>query len=680
MYSLTNGRVTIAFEEEHGAITRFSHERLRIDLVQETRLAENFRLLLPLPTWRGHYIWGKDQTLAACDIAGTRAVLTWDGLRSTAGSFDIAVRLIVELDGDDATFRLEVDNHSGYVVEEAWTPALGGMYNPTERDDWRFQYHQMWMAHERDFYAAFPHVGLGEAHPLWLHTYDSLPWCDLYHTRARKGVYIGNHDLEPRVSMIAQQLFPNHAFEDRWPEPDEVPAGQAIGATLAWVSFPFVRAGEDWQGPPIVFHFHEGIWYAAADYYRAWFDRHFPFDKSGSWLYHEDAWQSTIISFPDDTHNYTFADLPTIARDAKRYGINVIQIDGWDIGGIDRDFPRYTPDPRLGTRDELVAAVYACQEMGVHVLLFGNVQVANVETAWFKTDLSRYTLKDYWGNEPAPFGWGYHTCLGFTGLAAPKQVNMDLTTPFRDVIAEQLRGMADLRPDGLQLDKTNALHGLAFDAEQDKDLAFRRAMLTIMTEAKAYGQVANPDFHLATEAWLDRMVPIVDAAYTRFFTRDHIPVLEYVFPEYRLTNCIMGLDDGLINNCVRYGHILNIEARNLHGTASDEPVLAAYAAEVLRIRRRLRGVLWYGRLMEPRGVAVDNPKVTFTLFTEARGGARALVLTHFERGAERVAITVEGAAGRRVRIHRPYHDVEDAAFPCTIEIPRNRLTVIEWAE
>lgn len=648
VYALTNGTITIEFEQDHGVITKFTHEKLKMDLVGETRLAENFRLLLPLPHWRGHYIWGKDQLLTSCEISDNKADLVWNGVQTKEGHFDIEVRLVVELNVDDAAFHIEIDNRSDFVVEEVFTPALGGMHNSEEREDWKFQYHQMWMAHERKFYAEFPHIGLGQAHPMWMHMYDSLPWCDLYNPKERKGVYIGNHDLEPRCSMIIQQLFPNFAFDCRWPDADEVAADEPIGTTLAWVSFPFVPSQEKWQGPPIVFHFHQGIWYAAADYYRSWFDRHFPFDKSKSWLYHEDAWQSTIISFPDDTYNYTFNDLPDVARHAKKYGINVIQIDGWDVGGLDRGFPNYSPDPRLGTKEELVAAIRECQEMGVHFLMFGNIQVANVETDWFKEELYQYTQKDYLGNEPSGFGWGYHTCLGFAGPAAPKQVIMDVTTKFKDIMLEQLRNMADMGPEGLQLDKTNALHGMSYGVQKDKDVAFRRELLNIMTETKAYGQKKSPNFHLATEAWLDRMVPIADAAYTRFFNQDHIPVFEYVFPEYRMTNCLMAIDYGLINNCLRYGHIINMEANNLHGTAVNEPNLSQYTAEVLKIRRRLKDVLWYGRLAEPLNISVNNEKVKFSLFTEKKTDHHAVVLTHFERGREKAVLNIAGKIGQKV--------------------------------
>jgi len=61
------------------------------------------------------------------------------------------------------------------------------------------------------------------------------------------------------------------------------------------------------------------------------------------------AWQSTIISNCEDVVLHRFKDLPRLAADAKKYGVTTFEILGWNIGGIDRGYPQYVPDPPLGT-------------------------------------------------------------------------------------------------------------------------------------------------------------------------------------------------------------------------------------------------------------------------------------------------------------------------------------------
>lgn len=607
--------------------------------------------------------------------ATTRSLeLEWDGLANREGEFQLRVRQTIEAAGDSARFVISVENHTPYVVEEVQAPIIGGMANPEERDDWIFQWQDLWRARRRRFYAEFPSPGLGAAQPILMHPVDSLPWCDLYDVRRRRGVYLGVHDPEPRFSVLLEQLFPNHAFPNRWPDVEELEDDEPLGASLGWAHFPFLPPGGSWTSPPVIVHFHEGIWYAAADFYREWFTSQWPIDKTNSWLYHEDAWQSTIINYPDDTILYRFEDLPRLARDAKAYGINVIQIDGWDVGGIDRGFPIYEPDPRLGTHEDFIRAVRACQAEGVRFLLFANVQSVNTETGIFREWLNKEAVRDAYENLVSVVGWGYHTCLGYLGPAAPKQVPMRTEGPFQPYIIDRLSRLAALGVDGLQLDKTQGSY-IDYLAGEDASVAWRRGLVEILESVAKTGRLVNPDFALATEAWLDRLAPIADAAYTRVFELDHVPVFEYTFPEYRLTNCLMGVDYAIANMCVRFGHIINFECDNLHGSTADRRKVAEYVAELLRIRRRLSDILWYGRIAEPRGIVVSDDRVAFTAWN---GKARsAIVLTHLDRDTLEFEVEIDAQKGS-IRIHRPFEESELADRRLTLAIPRNRLAVLEY--
>jgi hypothetical protein len=674
-----NGRVYIALDERTGSLTRLAHALLGISLLDEPRLAESFRLLLPLPGLRGHYIDGRDQRPSSAQVTASGLELAWDVLTSDEGTFDLRVRQTIDVTGDTVTFGLEIANDTPYLVEEAQSPILGGLTNEAERDDWILQWHQASMARQRRFYAEFPHPGLGAERPTLMHPVDSLPWCDLFHPGRRCGVYLGVHDPEPHFSVLVDQLSPNHAHPARWPEPDEVDDGEAIGATLGWAHFPFIPPGGSWTSPPVVAHFHEGTWYAAADFYRDWFAERFPLDKGESWLYHEDAWQSTIISYPDDTVLFRFSDLPQLARDAKSYGINVIQIDGWDVGGIDRGFPEYEPDPRLGTREELVLAIADCQAAGVRFLMFANVQSVNTETELFRESLEGEVARDAYGNPSILMGWGYHTVLGYLGPAAPKQVAMRTEGAFQEHIVEALSRLVDLGIDGLQLDKTSLDPLVDYRAGADSALAYRRGLVTIMESVKQRGQDRNAEFRLATEGWLDRLVPIADAAYTRVFEQDHVPALEYTFPEYRLTNCLMGVDFSLANTCIRFGHIINFECDNLHGSTASRRRLAEYVAELLRLRRGLADILWYGRIAEPLGIHVSDERVGHTLW-RGREGRSALVLTHTAREEVALTVQIDELKDGLALVHQPFQPASQFMVNDELRIPKNRLIVLEWRE
>lgn len=689
---LTSGPLTLEIEEERGRIIAIDHRSVEMSLVRERRLAENWRLLVPLPGWRGHYIIGSEQRLSRLEPSpdGSGVTLTWSQLRSTQGEFDITVQLGIQLDGDDIRFGLSLENRSGATIEEAIFPALGGMANPMERERWLLHHPTVGgIGHEWRAFDEFPGTYLGPAAPVWTASYPgqmSMPWLDIYDPSRRRGVMLANLDPRPEAafSMAYAQLKPctgRRGSAQLWPRPEEA-GEEPVGMTLAWACFPFLRPGATWESPPVVLHFHRGTWYAAADHYRAWFDRTMPWpvDKKDSWLAGQDAWQSTIISYPEGSVGYRFQDLPRLAAAARSAGINVLQIDGWDVGGIDRDYPIYQPDPRLGSADELRGAIAACREQGVEVLLFGNLQWAHLETDWWREELHRYAARDPFGHVRNSMGWEYHTLLGLAGQCTPRMVAMNPAHPeFDRIIRSQLLSAARLGPGGMQIDKLLGALGIDYEPsltgprDQSMTASVLRTLRAFLEEARA----GNPGFCLAAECHWDRTIPFVDASYSRFFSDEHIPTTGRTFPEYRQSCCITGhWDRGLVNNCLRYGHVINIEARCLHGSAADAPELAAYVREVLALRRSLRPVLWESRLAEPLALELDaDPEVRSNLHESCQGKGAALVLNHFSRRARKARLAAwEGVA--EVQVHRPGTAPRRAPLPLELELAPDEVAVL----
>jgi len=690
---LDNGRVRLVFERAQGRLISMGHRELDITLVGEPRLADNWRLLVPLPDWRGHDVFGRDQRLSEVRVEGTSAVLTWRGLRSAGADLDIAVTMRVTLDGDDVLFSATVENNSPHVIEEVALPAIGGLANHAERDDWTFL-RSTWggTGDHWPFYAQFPGSYLGPAAPVWQARYAdemAMPWVDLSNGRTRRGVSVGVHDPTPRLSMVRLQLFPGATYRgsvQEWPDPAQVGGETPLGVTLSWLHFPFVPPGGHYTGPPVVVHFHQGIWYAAADHYRAWYDRAIgSLDKKGSWLYQQDAWQSTIISYPEDTIGYRFADLPRLAEEAQAAGINVLQIDGWDVGGIDRAYPQYEPDPRLGTWDDLAVALARCRAMGVYVLLFANLQWANLETDWFARELHQYAARDPRGLLRNSMGWEYHTALGLANQCEWRLVLMDPLHPgYRRVIVDQLLNIVRLGAPGTQIDKLGGGFGVDYNpaAPGAVDERVMRGCLEALAAFAAAARAQDPGFRIASETHWDRALQHVDASYARFFSREHIPVMGYTFPEFRQSCCITGdFDDGLVNNCLRYGHIINVEARCLHGSAADVPHLARYVAEVLRLRRALRSRLWESRLVETHGIVeIDDPsgEVLAGLHRSLTGDGGALVLNHFSRSTLPVRVDMPEVGSRTTTVYRPFHLPEVISLPAQLVVPPNEVVVLAF--
>jgi len=64
------------------------------------------------------------------------------------------------------------------------------------------------------------------------------------------------------------------------------------------------------------------------------------------------AWQSIIMSNSEDVININLVNCPNSLLMQKNYGVTTFEILGWDKGGIDRGYPEYEPDQRLGTKED----------------------------------------------------------------------------------------------------------------------------------------------------------------------------------------------------------------------------------------------------------------------------------------------------------------------------------------
>jgi len=82
----------IAVDAANGAIVKLLDKKSGVNLISEPRLADNFRLLIPLPDLESNYILGREQRLARREKGTDSLELTWQGpLVNLQGSFDLTV-------------------------------------------------------------------------------------------------------------------------------------------------------------------------------------------------------------------------------------------------------------------------------------------------------------------------------------------------------------------------------------------------------------------------------------------------------------------------------------------------------------------------------------------------------------------------------------------------------------
>ena len=111
---LENPAYRVEVSRPHGTIVRILDRRGGLELIQEPRLADNFRFTLPLrgPTaWQSteaNYILGKDQNLSSLREENGLLELRWDGPLTSVEDkpYHVAAVMSIRLVGEEIRFRI----------------------------------------------------------------------------------------------------------------------------------------------------------------------------------------------------------------------------------------------------------------------------------------------------------------------------------------------------------------------------------------------------------------------------------------------------------------------------------------------------------------------------------------------------------------------------------------------
>lgn len=126
----------------------------------------------------------------------------------------------------------------------------------------------------------------------------------------------------------------------------------------------YLQPGESRNLVPVIMTPYAGTWHKGADIYKAWRKTWFVEPHRAAWLDEVNTWQQLQINSSESRINFKIKDLPKYVDEAKRYGVNAIQLTGWSYGGQDRGLPNFSIDPRPGTTEEFRKVIADAQEEG----------------------------------------------------------------------------------------------------------------------------------------------------------------------------------------------------------------------------------------------------------------------------------------------------------------------------
>lgn len=687
---------TLTLDAVSGDLRQIAWHEPALELIREPRLGENFRVLLPLPGQESNYFCSQEQEASAIETDATGVTCTYERLRNGSGEqADVRVEYRIECRENGLEFSVSIDNKTDHPVAEVMFGILGGLHGIGRRAETRSVVPGGHVNLAPNLFHTFPAGeygggNLGIRHSACGFPYPgedgmSMSWASFYNPRKNIGLYFGSHDIETRLTALYLELRPCTTSAVRgsnWPRPADLPGDEPTGLTAGWVNFPYVRRAGVRLGP-VRLQVHRGDWRTGSEIYRNWFDTHFPVSEA-DWLRDEMAWQSTILRNPEDVTVHRFSDLPALAEDARKYDVTAFEILGWDVGGIDRGYPDYQPDPALGSRDDFRAALSSVRAAGVKPVVFANLQVADTASEAFQRQLRSFAIRGRWAEDLALLGWGEGTIGARMGLSRSTMAILSLSHPeLRKLLVDQ---MIELVRDGaaaLQLDKTVAVRYLDFNEASpvSPDRSAPEGLLMTLAEILQEGRRVDPEFALASETWWDRAFQYVNVLYSRMTDIDIAdPTLIYTFPE--VTSTIFAenpTDFNVMNNGMRYGMVWALAPRHYNDSLDERLTqpLARYVRELIRIRARHRDVLFHGRFQDTLGAQVSQrPDLRYSVFrtTRAAQPRQACVVVNY--GDRSIDTSVTWGGANRAEICQPYQADRVATLPADIQVPPHSCAVV----
>ena len=691
---LENNLYRIEVDRKAGLIVSLLDKRSRTELITEPRLADNFRLLLPLPDLEANYVMGREQLLSSSKAKGDVLELQWSGpLTNQHGSYALSVSLRIELVQESIEFRLSVRNDTQHRLAEAWYPILGGFEGLGERSETKELTPFMGGTTETDLFREFPsmlQLGIPVPECFWSYPFPMpMPWIDIYNRRLHRGMYFGCHDTTCRFKTVRYELHPGLAerhYGGNWPRPEQLTPETPLGLKLHWTHFPYTHPGQTFEGPPVVVQFHDGDWHEGARIYRHWFKSNFQIcEPRAGWISREMAFQDTMFLLPEGNILWKFTDIPRWARGALDYGVKSVLISGWNVGGHDSHYPAYEPDPRLGTWEELREGIRECHNMGVRVFFFANIQPVDCATEAYRKHLSRFASMDPWGCIYDIYGFGMGSLGARLGFTRRPLVNVSPAFPeFRKIIVTKLTKLAEAGADGIHIDKMWPIVGLDFNPNipTSPDQATSEGKLRAADELLKACRSVNPDFCLSTECAWDRTLSYANVAWAwHAGAKDHVPALKFTFSEW-----LPGLaasqpyDYTAINNAVRYGYQIFLGPGNYTESMKYAPMgaLSAYVAEILQLREAEKETLYFGEFLDSLGIQVKGPEeVRSSSFRDPKTGRRACVLVNAgQSSCQASLVAFDGNSSGAVRVRTPFQKLVRSELPIVVEIPSERLVIV----
>ncbi|OGV64462.1 MAG: hypothetical protein A3K19_21270 [Lentisphaerae bacterium RIFOXYB12_FULL_65_16] len=607
----------------------------------------------------------EDQATPRIEVGADEITLTYPQLRCHLGTLDIALVMRVRIDAGELCWRMTIDNHSDIMVSEAWYPLIGGLADLADNPaaQWlawpngaglRIPDPRRWVrqAHSR-YCGADQFEIVAKTH----YPYPAgMSWCDL-HTE-NSGLFLACLDDRFRNGFLTAML-----------ESDEL--------TLGYIKHPLIHKGQRWESPPYVVAAHAGDWRWGARRYRRWADTWLQLPTPPAWLTTWFGWQRTILEHQYGEVLWTYNQIEELCRHAQTAGLDTLHILGWWRGGMDRGYPDYDCDDRLGGEAAFRKAIQAVRAAGVRVMPYINGRLLDVTSPYFKEHGARLAARTLIGTEYRenyPF-WGRGSLVSGLGrLQVQHGIPCAACEEWWDEVEKIVRQVVDYGTDGILIDQIGGMLDRLCFAEghgHDRpDEAFTTASNHFLARLRRHIKADHPDFALGTEHFTDMTAQHFDYIHGcghGFHPGGHaFPALtRYAFPEFIFTNRDGGYDEVAYRQHAGFamlnGFRFDMSVYRCRGSMADLPEYGRFLPKAQRLHRAVDNLLLAGRYTHDDDYKLDTPALQHAGYVGADG---RLAVVAWNPTGEAVACPAPAC-------DRPPESVQNLDGPCPAAATQN---------
>lgn len=655
---LQDSKILVGFNSETGALTRLVDKTTGWTMERRPQLGLSFRMLVPLSNRQDNFVLGSKQRAVRVEkVSNDKVVMEWKNLLSEHGGvLPITFKAFVTLKKGVLTFGGSVINNSRLTVQTVDYPYFGDFNPPTK--DTPMSVRTMW----------YGSLGNQEIYPKFVNTtgywgiffptktFDSYKSLFCLVQTPKQGLYIQiddpaqrymmqyTFDLHPGPESQVTNAVPREGEIEGKPVVNDMFSPVGAGTKERGVSdnevpvhldfricnFVFTHPGHVFKLAPVVMRCYQGDWHTGVDIYKQWRKTWFKEPKLPAWMKKVNSWEQLQVNSPIQDYRIPYDSLVNYGRACAENGVSALEIVGWNDGGQDGHDPCMATDPHLGTWQQFHDAIQKIQAMGVHVILFGKLNWADLTTKWYKTELYKYQCTDPYGIPYQTRGYSYFTPVQLAGMNNHKRAVMDMLDPaYRKVALGQFDKLLSLGASGWFWDEVLQHGPVTYNFAKGHGYTppgfVYAGDIPMAKELRAAADSVNPNFVFGGEGpedWLMQYYPIAETGDAAVYidTR-HC---------YRLSGVAGFNDRERLNYCLARHSIIEYKPYEFKGMVTDYPLTLAYGKKIDALRRKYKAYLWDAEYRDDIGAKVTSDGRSYYSVFLTSTGKRAVVVVNEE--------------------------------------------------